>query len=128
MPGPLAGVRILDLTTMISGPLATTLLADQGAEVFKIESPKAGDLNRWVSTLRNGVAAAFPNNSRNKRSLVIDLKDSRGVAAFKTLAKSADVVVQNFRPGVVDRLRIGADDIRAVAPNIIIRQHVGLRS
>ena len=93
MAGPLTGVRVIDLTTMISGPLSTMLLADQGAEVIKIESPHHGDLNRWVSTRRNGMAASFLNNNRNKKSLVIDLKDPRGVEALKALAETADVLV-----------------------------------
>ena len=119
MSGPLHGVRVLDLTSMISGPLTTMLLADQGADVIKIENPRGGDLNRHVSTARNGMPASFLNNNRNKRSLVIDLKDERGVRALKALARTADVLVQNFRPGVVERLGIGPDELRGEAPGLV---------
>ncbi|MEO1191853.1 MAG: CoA transferase [Pseudomonadota bacterium] len=119
MAGPLDGVRVLDLTTMISGPLATMLLADQGAEVIKIENTKGGDLTRLVSTARNGLAASYLNNNRNKKSLVLDLKDPRGLEAFRALAKTADVLVQNFRPGVMERLGIGPEDLHALAPGLI---------
>ena len=119
MSGPLHGVRVLDLTSMISGPLTTMLLADQGADVIKVENPRGGDLNRHVSTARNGMPASFLNNNRNKRSLVIDLKDERGVRALKALARTADVLVQNFRPGVVERLGIGPDELRGEAPGLV---------
>lgn len=119
MPGPLDSIRIVDLTTMISGPLCTMLLADQGAEVIKVENTKGGDLTRMVSTARNGMAASFLNNNRNKKSIALDLKDQRGLEAFKELAKTADVIVQNFRPGVVERLGIGPDAMREIAPQLI---------
>ena len=119
MPGPLSGVRILDLTAVISGPSATMLLADQGADVIKVENPVAGDLTRYVSTSRGGFTAAFVNNNRNKRSLGLNLKDPKAVEALKAVAKTCDVVVQNFRPGVVDRLGIGEAAMREVKPDII---------
>jgi crotonobetainyl-CoA:carnitine CoA-transferase CaiB-like acyl-CoA transferase len=119
MPGPLEGVRILDLTSMISGPTTTMLLADQGADVIKVENPLGGDHTRNVSTSRNGFSASFVNNNRNKRSIALNLKDPRGVDILKRLARDADVLVQNFRPGVVDRIGVGEADIRAVAPSII---------
>lgn len=119
MSGPLDGIRLIDLTTMISGPLATMVLADQGADVIKIESPVTGDLNRFVSTARNGMPASFLNNNRNKRSLVINLKDPRGKETLIELVKKADVLVQNFRPSVVGRLGIGYDDVRRANPKII---------
>ena len=119
MAGPLHGIRVVDLTTMISGPLGTMLLGDQGAEVIKVESPAAGDFNRKVPTVRNKFAASFLNNNRNKRSLVLNLKDERGLAVLKKLAASADVFVQNFRPGVAERLGVGEAAIREVAPEII---------
>lgn len=118
MPGPLEGVRVIDTTTMISGPLATMMLADQGADVIKVESP-AGDHSRQVATRRNGFSASFVNNNRNKRSVVLDLKKPGGLEALKRLAAVADVFIQNFRPGVAGKLGIGEADIRAVAPEII---------
>jgi crotonobetainyl-CoA:carnitine CoA-transferase CaiB-like acyl-CoA transferase len=119
MPGPLDGVKILDLTMMVSGPQTTMILGDQGADVIKIENLATGDFSRLVTTARGGFAAAFLNNNRNKRSLTLNLKDQRGVDVLKDLAKNADVIIQNFRPGVMDRLGIGEEVIREVSPSII---------
>ncbi|MBO0711406.1 MAG: CoA transferase, partial [Acetobacteraceae bacterium] len=119
MAGPLEGYRIVDLTTMISGPLATMLLADQGADVVKVETPGGGDHTRAAANRRGGFSASFLNNNRNKRSIALDLKETEGVAALLRLAATADVFVQNFRPGVVERLGIDEAAVRAVAPNII---------
>jgi crotonobetainyl-CoA:carnitine CoA-transferase CaiB-like acyl-CoA transferase len=119
MPGPLDGVRVLDLTMMVSGPQTTMILADQGADVVKIENLATGDFSRLVTTARGGFAAAFLNNNRNKRSLTLNLKDPKGVEILKDLAKESDVIIQNFRPGVMDRLGIGEVAIREVAPAII---------
>ena len=119
MPGPLDGVKILDLTMMVSGPQTTMILADQGADVVKVENIATGDFSRLVTTSKGGFAAAFLNNNRNKRSLTLNLKDPRGVEILKDLAKDADVIIQNFRPGVMDRLGLGEEAIREVAPSII---------
>jgi crotonobetainyl-CoA:carnitine CoA-transferase CaiB-like acyl-CoA transferase len=118
MTGPLAGVRIIDLTSMISGPLATMTLADQGADVIKVEA-KAGDHARHVATRRGGFSASFLNNNRNKRSVVIDLKSEGGRDVLMRLVEGADVVVQNFRPGVADRIGVGEAACRAVRPDIV---------
>lgn len=119
MSDPLAGIRIIDLTSMVSGPTTTMLLADQGADVIKVENPRGGDHTRMVSTSRNGFTASFVNNNRNKRSITLNLKSPRGVEILKRLARDADVFVQNHRPGVVERMGIGEAAIRAVAPSII---------
>jgi len=119
MPGPLDGYRIIDLTGMIAGPWATMLLADQGAEVIKVETPGKGDHVRADGNRHNDIAANFLNNNRNKRSVTIDLKQPRGRALLLRLAATADAVIQNFRPGVVERLGVGYDDIRAVKPDIV---------
>ncbi len=119
MSGPLEGYRIVDLTTMISGPFATMMLGDQGADVIKVEAPGGGDHVRAGGNRQGGLAASFLNNNRNKRSITIDLKDDRGREVLTRLAAGADVLVQNFRPGVVERLAIGEADIRKVAPNIV---------
>jgi len=119
MPGPLHGFRILDLSAVISGPYGTMILADQGADVIKVEPPGRGDFTRSAGNKQGGMSASFLNNNRNKRSITLDLRHSDGVAVVKRLAATCDVLVQNFRPGVVERLGIGEDDIRKVAPNII---------
>ncbi len=119
MSGPLSGVRVIDATTMLSGPWATMMLADQGADVIKIEAPGKGDHVRSLGNARGGMSAMFLNINRNKRSLAIDLKSSRGVQAVQELALGADVFVQNFRPGVFDRLGIGEPVLRAINPNLI---------
>ena len=119
MPGPLHGYRIVDLTSMISGPLATMILADQGADVIKVENPDGGDHTRLANNRRNGFSASFLNNNRNKRSLTLDLKAPSAKAALLRLVATADVFVQNFRPGVADRMGFGEDALRAVKPDLI---------
>ena len=116
---PLTGIRIIDLTSMLSGPWATMILADQGADVIKVEEPRQGDHTRSYGNRRNGFSASFLNLNRNKRSLSLDLKTSQGVEILKRLSQSADVLVQNFRPGVVERLGIDEANIRKVAPEIV---------
>jgi len=119
MPGPLHGIRILDLSAVVSGPLGTMILADQGADVIKVEPPTRGDFTRQAGNQRGGMSATFLNNNRNKRSITIDLKTPEGVAVVKRLATQCDAIVQNFRPGVVDRLGVGEAAIRAAAPDIV---------
>lgn len=118
MPGPLHGYRVIDLTSMISGPLGTMMLADQGADVIKVEAP-GGDHTRAGANRRNGFSASFLNNNRGKRSVVLDLKAPGGLQALLRLSAGADVFVQNFRPGVADRIGIGEAAIRAVAPKVV---------
>ena len=119
MPGPLHGIRVIDLTSMISGPLATMMLGDQGADVIKVEAPGGGDHTRAGANRRGGQSASFLNNNRNKRSVVLDLKAAAGRAALLRLAAKADVFVQNFRPGVAERIGVGEAAIRAVSPAVI---------
>ena len=119
MPGPLHGFRILDLSAVVSGPYGTMILADQGADVIKVEPPGRGDFTRSAGNKSGGESAAFLNNNRNKRSIALDLRHPDGVAVVKRLAARSDVLVQNFRPGVVERLGVGEAAIRAVAPRIV---------
>lgn len=119
MTDPLNGIRILDVTSMVSGPSATMLLADQGADVIKVENPAGGDHTRASANQSGGFSANFLNNNRNKRSVALNLKEDRAREALLRLAAGADVFIQNFRPGVVDRMGIGEDAIRDVAPDII---------
>ncbi len=120
MPGPLHGVRVIDLTGMVSGPSATMMLADQGADVIKVENPAAGgDHTRSVSRHGAGLAASFLNNNRNKRSVALDLKKPGGLPALLRLVEGADVLAQNFRPGVAERIGVGEAAVRARAPAIV---------
>src|SRR5712692_1349145 len=119
MPGPLHGYRVVDLTSNVSGPLATMILGDQGADVIKVEAPDGGDHTRAGSNRRGGFAASFLNNNRNKRSIVLNLKDPGALKVLLRLAATADVFVQNFRPGVAERIGVGEDAIRAARPDIV---------
>jgi crotonobetainyl-CoA:carnitine CoA-transferase CaiB-like acyl-CoA transferase len=119
VPGPLHGIRVIDVTAMIAGPLATRILADQGAEVIKVEPPGRGDLVRHMGATRGGVSATFLTANRNKRSVVIDLKRPRGLEVLRRLVAEADVFVQNFRPGTAERMGIGEEALRAVRPDLL---------
>ncbi len=119
MPGPLHGVRVLDLTTVVMGPYATQILADFGADVVKVEPPE-GDIMRYAWPFRSkGMGHIFLNANRNKRGIVLDLKKPGARAACLALAKKADVLVYNIRPQAMARLRLGYEDVRAVNPRII---------
>jgi crotonobetainyl-CoA:carnitine CoA-transferase CaiB-like acyl-CoA transferase len=119
MAGPLDGVRILDLTTVVMGPYATQILADFGAEVVKVEPPE-GDVMRYNAPMRSrGMGHIFMNANRNKRSVVLDLKQDAGRAACLAIAKDADVLVYNIRPQAMGRLKLSYEDLRAVNPRII---------
>jgi crotonobetainyl-CoA:carnitine CoA-transferase CaiB-like acyl-CoA transferase len=117
--GPLAGVRVLDLTQVVSGPFCTQLLGDLGADVIKIESPEGDSMRRNGRPERAGFSAAFINFNRNKRSIVIDVKKEHGRDLVRRLATRADALVENNRPGVADRLGIGYADIRRTNPKIV---------
>jgi crotonobetainyl-CoA:carnitine CoA-transferase CaiB-like acyl-CoA transferase len=119
MPGPLDGYRILDLSAVISGPFATMILADQGADVIKLEPPGSGDFTRSAGNQSGGLSASFLNNNRNKRSVVLDLKQPDAIEAVRRIAATCDVLVQNFRPGVMERLGLGFEDIKKVRPDIV---------
>jgi crotonobetainyl-CoA:carnitine CoA-transferase CaiB-like acyl-CoA transferase len=116
--GPLSGIRVLDLTMNMSGPFATMLLADEGATVLKVEPPN-GDPIRSVGTGRNGMSAYFANLNRNKRSIVVDLASASGLDVVLNLARKADVFIQNFRVGVIDRLGLGADRLLEINPRLV---------
>ena len=118
MAGPLDGIRVLDMTTMVSGPVATMMLADQGADVIKIESP-GGDIMRRTGTRHRGMSASFLSCNRSKRSLCVDIKTEAGLDIVRKLAATADVLVQNFRPGAIERMGLGEDVVRALKPDIV---------
>jgi crotonobetainyl-CoA:carnitine CoA-transferase CaiB-like acyl-CoA transferase len=118
--GPLEGVKVVDLTSVVVGPLATQILADHGAEVIKVET-KAGDLIRFMNgkSVTPGMGAKFLHLNRNKRSIVLDLKQAPGHAALLKLAERADVLVWNVRPAAMARLKLSYDDVRKVNPRIV---------
>jgi crotonobetainyl-CoA:carnitine CoA-transferase CaiB-like acyl-CoA transferase len=117
--GPLAGFRVLDLSRVVSGPMAAVVLADQGADVIKIEAPGWGDGIRYLGAQRNGLSAIFSMINRNKRSLAINLKHPEGAALLRILVQSADVVLQNYRPGKIEKLGLGYEDLAAINPELI---------
>ena len=116
---PLAGVRVLDLTRLLPGPVCTMHLADLGADVIKVEDTGAGDYARTLGAKPGDVSAFFRMVNRNKRSVALNLKRDEGRAAFLTLARHADVVVESFRPEVVDALGVGCEAVRAMRPSIV---------
>lgn len=116
--GPLEGVKVLDLTSMVSGPMAAMMLADQGAEVIKIE-PTHGEQLRHMAAPHNGVNPAFYSCNRGKKSLAIDLKSEEGKEILLKLVKEADVFMQNFRPGAIERMGFGEDVLREVNEKLI---------
>lgn len=117
--GALDGVTVIDFSVMISGPLAGMLLADQGAEVIKIESPGQGDLMRHLGSTKGQMSGIFANNNRGKRSLVIDLKSDQSQEVVFELVGRADVLIQNFRPGAMERLGLGYEALSAINPDLI---------
>src|SRR6516162_3020955 len=118
MPKPLAGIRVIELANFIAGPLAGTLLADMGADVVKIEPPQ-GDMGRATPPIRAGESVSFVALNRNKRSLVLDLKRPQAIEILLKLARVSDVVLEAYRPGALDKLRLGAAHVKAVNPRIV---------
>ncbi len=118
MPGPLDGIRIIDLTSMISGPVATMLLGDQGADVIKVE-PLTGDLVRYMGPNRDGLTSGFISANRSKRSIAVDLKTADGMQAVQRLIATGDVFVQNFRPGAIERMGLSESKVREIKPDIV---------
>ena len=117
--GPLAGVRVLDFTRVLAGPAASQALADLGAEVLKIEPPGAGDETRTFPPFREGESHYFLSVNRGKKSIVIDLKAEAGVALARDLAANCDILIENYRPGVMDRLGLGYEALSAINPRLI---------
>lgn len=117
--GPLDGVRILDLSAIVSGPLTATLLGDMGAKVTKVERVDTGDIQRHVGSKRNGYSGFFHMLNRGKQSIALDYGKPKGIEIVHKLVSKADVVIQNFRPGVADRLGIGYQKLSAINDQII---------
>jgi alpha-methylacyl-CoA racemase len=118
-PRPLAGVRVLDLTRLLPGGFCTMLLADLGADVLKVEEPGKGDYVRWTPPFRGDVSAGHLALNRGKRSMTLNLKNPRGIDVLQRLLPSYDVLVESFRPGVMDRLGIGYDTLSSLHPGLV---------
>lgn len=120
--GPLDGITVIDFTQMMAGPFATQILADMGANVIKVEKPITGEWERGLASMGSfigGQSPFFLAMNRGKRSLAVDLKDERGKEIVRNLIRGADVVMSNFRPGAMERLGFGFDDVRAINPDVI---------
>jgi crotonobetainyl-CoA:carnitine CoA-transferase CaiB-like acyl-CoA transferase len=119
MSGPLHGYRIIELTSTVSGPVAGMIMGDQGADIIKIEPPMVGDLARHMGDIRNGVSAMYATLNRNKRSLVLDLKDAADMDIFLQLVPTADVLIENYRPGIVEKLGIDYETLKLLNPGLV---------
>src|ERR1700730_716407 len=118
--GPLSGTRVVDLTRALAGPYCTLLLGDMGADVVKIEQPGTGDETRqWGPPFIAGESSYFMSVNRNKRSVTLDLKSDHGIEALRRLTRTADVLVENFRPGTMERLGLGYAQARELNPSLI---------
>jgi len=119
--GPLSGIKIADFTQLYQGPLATQVLSDMGAEIIKIEPPKGDFFRNWAigDKYINGESISFMSVNRNKRSIVLDLKQENGIKVAKEIIKNSDVVIENFRPGVMQRLGLGFEKLQEINPRVI---------
>ncbi len=119
MPGPLEGLRIIDATSIVSGPFATTILGDQGADIIKIEQPGLGDLIRYMGLIRNNMSSVFAVLNRNKRSVAVNVAKPEGKELIYDLVRKGDAFVQNYRPGVAERMGIGYEQLKKINPDIV---------
>ncbi len=119
MPKPLDGIRVLDLTRLLPGAICTLLLVDMGAEVIKIEAPNGGDYARWMPPLIDGLGVFFHTSNRGKQSIILNLKDEQGQAILHKLVEFADVLIEGFRPGVMQRLNCDYDTLTAINPKLV---------
>ena len=119
-PGPLAGIKVLELGTLIAGPFCARMLAEFGAEVIKIEAPEGGDPIRQWRVLKDGTSLWWSVQARNKKSLTLNMKDPRGQQIARQLALDADIIIENYRPGVLEKWHLGFEDLKAVNPATIM--------
>ena len=119
MSGPLSKYRIIELTTTVSGPMTGMMLSDQGADIIKVEPPLLGDMARYLGSSRAGLSAIFAVLNRNKRSIVLDLKEEQDLDIFKKMVKEADVLLENYRPGIVKKLGIDYETLKTINPSLI---------
>ena len=119
MSGPFKGVRVLELYSTVSGPFAGMMLADQGAEVIKIEPPGIGDLARFMGTIKDGMGAMFSTLNRNKKCICLDFKNEEDLSVLMQLVSTADVLIENYRPGIVKKLGIDYETLKKIKPDLI---------
>src|SRR5580692_8638863 len=117
--GPLAGLLVADFSRILAGPYATMLLADLGAEVIKVEGPGGDDTRTWLPPVRDGISTYYLSVNRNKRSVALDLKAEADQRAARELARRADIVIENFRPGGLARFGLDYDTVAAANPGVI---------
>ncbi|MEV6347534.1 CoA transferase [Actinoplanes sp. NPDC051851] len=128
MTGPLAGLLVADFSRILAGPYATMLLADLGAQVIKVEGPGGDDTRTWMPPVRDGVSTYYLGVNRNKRSIALDLKDPDDLAAARELARRADVLIENFRPGGLTRFGLDYDSVAALNPRLVYASISGFGS
>ena len=119
MSGPLSGIKVIDISAVISGPMACQVLGDQGADVIKVEPIAMGDITRIGGFRVGDISAMYASANRGKRSIALDLSQDSGVEILKKMVETADVIVQNFRPGAVERMGIGPDVLMKINPDLI---------
>jgi crotonobetainyl-CoA:carnitine CoA-transferase CaiB-like acyl-CoA transferase len=127
-PGPLDGLLVADFSRVLAGPYCTMILADLGADVIKVESPSGDDTRHWMPPVRDGVSTYYLSINRNKRSVALDLRDDSDRAAAAELARRADILVENFKPGGLRQFGLDYDSVRAVNPNVIYASITGFGS
>ena len=119
MSGPYEGIRVLELTSTVSGPFAGMMLADQGAEVIKVEPPGIGDLARFMGTTKDGMGAMFSTLNRNKKCICLDFKNEEDLSVLNELVSTTDVLIENYRPGIVKKLGIDYESLSQINPDLI---------
>ena len=117
--GPLTGMRVIELAHIMAGPVCGMMLADMGADVIKVEKPDGDDTRRFVPPEINGESAAYMMMNRNKRGIALNLKDPQAVEALQKLLADADVVIENYRMGTMEKLGMGYDTLRAINPRLV---------
>lgn len=125
MEGPLDGVLVADFSRILAGPYATMLMADMGADVIKVEGPRGDDTRTWMPPVRDGVSTYYLGINRGKRSIALDLREDADAAVARELARRADVVIENFKPGGLDRFGLGFDDVRHDNPGVVYASITG---
>ncbi len=128
MDGPLDGVLVADFSRILAGPYATMLMADMGAEVIKVEGPTGDDTRTWMPPVREGVSTYYLGINRGKRSIVLDLREEADAEAARELARRADVLIENLKPGGMERFGLGYDDVRKANPGIVYASITGFGS